>query len=168
MSRAATLERYSFCRERGPYKIECMLEQAVSRVLFSRAVTRSGTMAIHLASVLPPRSSDLPGNSGGPPSNVPLFGLAPGGVCRAPVVTDGTGELLPHLFTLTPGTTRGRFVFCGTFLPVARTGRYPAPCPMEPGLSSPPHSVCGILATDLSCCISAHKLSAGQRPFGLL
>ena len=101
MSRAATFERYSFFRERGPYKIKRMLEQAVSRVLFSRAVTRLGTMAIHLASVLPPRSSDLPGNSGGPPSNVPLFGLAPGGVCRAPVVTDGTGELLPHLFTLT-------------------------------------------------------------------
>ena len=58
-------------------------------------------MTIHLAPMLPSRSSDLPGNSGGPPSNVPLFGLAPGGVCQAPVVTDGTGELLPHLFTLT-------------------------------------------------------------------
>jgi hypothetical protein len=26
--------------------------------------------------------------------------------------------------------------FCGTFLRVAPTGRYPAPCPMKPGLSS--------------------------------
>jgi len=93
------------------YKLECMLEQAVSRVLFSRAVTRPGTMTIHLAPMLPSRSSDLPGNSGGPPSNVPLFGLAPGGVCRAPVVTDGTGELLPHLFTLTPGDKPGSGVF---------------------------------------------------------
>ncbi len=59
-------------------------------------------MTIHLVSMLPSRSSDLPGNSGGPPSNVPLFGLAPGGVYLAPVVTDGTGELLPHPFTLTP------------------------------------------------------------------
>ena len=59
-------------------------------------------MTIHLAPTLPSGSSDLPGNSGGPPSSVPLFGLAPGGVYLAPTVTDGTGELLPHLFTLTP------------------------------------------------------------------
>ena len=32
----------------------------------------------------------------------------------------------------------GRFAFCGTFLLVAETGRYPASCPEEPGLSSPP------------------------------
>ena len=30
-----------------------------------------------------------------------------------------------------------RFVFCGTFLRVTPTGRYPAPCSAEPGLSSP-------------------------------
>ena len=60
-------------------------------------------MTIHLASMLPSRSSDLPGNSGGPPSSVSLFGLAPDGVYQAPAVTDETGELLPHLFTLTPG-----------------------------------------------------------------
>src|SRR5687768_7744315 len=31
----------------------------------------------------------------------------------------------------------GRFrVFCGTFLEVSLTGRYPASCPAEPGLSS--------------------------------
>ena len=33
--------------------------------------------------------------------DVPLFGLAPGGVYLAPAVTGRTGELLPHLFTLT-------------------------------------------------------------------
>ena len=72
---------------------------------------------------------------------VPLFGLAPGGVYLAPVVTGRTGELLPHLFTLTRwrGQCRAtrRSVFCGTFLPVAGTGCYPAPCPVETGLSSP-------------------------------
>src|SRR5262249_3325687 len=31
----------------------------------------------------------------------PLFGLAPGGVCRASAVTRAAGELLPHRFTLT-------------------------------------------------------------------
>lgn len=69
-----------------------------------------------------------------------LFGLAPGGVYLASSVTTGAGELLPHPFTLTvanKGLPR-RFTFCGTFLPVTGTGRYPAPCPVELGLSSPP------------------------------
>jgi len=30
-----------------------------------------------------------------------LFGLAPGGVCPAALITEDPGELLPHLFTLT-------------------------------------------------------------------
>lgn len=42
-----------------------------------------------------------PGASDGPPSNAPLFGLAPDGVYRAADVAIGTGELLPHPFTLT-------------------------------------------------------------------
>ena len=65
-------------------------------------------MAIHLGPPLPMGSSDLPGSSGGPPSSAPLFGLAPGGVCLAPAVTDGTGELLPHRFTLTRHSTLSR------------------------------------------------------------
>ena len=58
-------------------------------------------MTIHLVPALLPGSSDLPGNSGGQPSNASLFGLAPGGVYLAPTVTGRTGELLPHPFTLT-------------------------------------------------------------------
>ena len=74
--------------------------------------------------------------------NALLFGLAPGGVYRASDVTTGAGELLPHRFTLTPlnkhlSSFPRRFAFCGTFLPVNGTGRYPAPCPAELGLSSP-------------------------------
>ncbi len=99
-----------------------------------------GTMTIHLVPLSPAGSSDLPGNSGGQPSNVPLFGLAPGGVYLAPAVTGRTGELLPRHFTLTvPDIVylTWRYTFCGTFLPVTGTGSYPAPCPAEPGLSSP-------------------------------
>ena len=75
------------------------------------------------------------------PTFAPLFGLAPGGVYQAPDVTIETGELLPHRFTLTQSIERealslGRSIFCGTFLPVTGTGCYPAPCPMELGLSS--------------------------------
>jgi len=64
-------------------------------------------MIINLGQQLPVASSDLPGSSGGPPSNTPLHGLAPDGVCLASPVTRGTGELLPRLFTLTPRQARG-------------------------------------------------------------
>ncbi len=67
--------------------------------------------------------------------NAPLFGLAPGGVFLATGVATGTGELLPHLFTLTVGVPR-RSGLCGTFRGVTPPGYYPAPCPVEPGLSS--------------------------------
>jgi len=56
---------------------------------------------IHLGCMLPYISSNLPGDLGGQPSNVSLFGLAPDGVYQASPVTRGTGALLPHRFTLT-------------------------------------------------------------------
>ena len=64
-----------------------------------------------------------------------LLGLAPGGVYLASDVTVEPGELLPHPFTLTRRS--GRTSLCGTFPGVTPAGRYPAPCPVEPGLSSP-------------------------------
>ena len=54
------------------------------------------------------------------------------GFTRPPCL-HGAGELLPRLFIL---TLAGGFLFCCTFLKVAFTGRYPASCPAEPGLSS--------------------------------
>jgi len=86
--------------------------------------------------------------------NASLFGLAPGGVYRASDVSTGPGELLPHPFTLTclrRGYDR-RSPLCGTFPRVAPAGRYPAPCPVEPGLSSP----------------RLRRSFGGQRPSGLL
>ena len=83
----------------------------------------------------PPPQAAYPGTLDGPPSSIPLFGLAPGGVYQASPVTRAAGALLPHRFTLTPIQT-GRFVFCGTFPRVTPGGRYPPPCPAEPGLSS--------------------------------
>ena len=64
-------------------------------------------MIIPLVLLLPTGSSNLPESSGGPPSNALLFGLAPDGVCLAPDVTTGTGELLPRRFTLTPQARGG-------------------------------------------------------------
>src|ERR1019366_3808227 len=45
------------------------------------------------------------------------------------------GGLLPHHFTVAAAAPR-LCHFCGTLLRVAPTGRYPAPCSVEPGLSS--------------------------------
>ena len=45
------------------------------------------------------------------------------------------GGLLPHHFTVAAAGPR-LCHFCGTLLRVAPTGRYPAPCSVEPGLSS--------------------------------
>src|SRR5581483_1541903 len=69
-----------------------------------------------------------------------LFGLAPGGVCLA-------GRSPGRRWALTPpfhpyrrpssgDDARRRCNFCGTFLRVTPTGCYPAPCSLEPGLSS--------------------------------
>jgi len=66
---------------------------------------------IHLVRLLPDGSSSQPGSLAAKrhcrvPSvrkatgARPLFGLAPGGVCRADAVASGPGALLPHPFTL--------------------------------------------------------------------
>ena len=85
------------------------------------------------------------------PHSTSLFGLAPGGVCRAAPVTGGAVGSYPAVSPLPRGLpVRGsalsrrapfrlaarRSVFCGTLLEVTLTGRYPAPCPVELGLSS--------------------------------
>src|SRR5690606_32877635 len=103
---------------------------------WSRPVSRvlSGTV-IHLGRTSPFASSGLPGNRAGH-AIVPLFGLAPSGVCPAATRCRTRGALLPHLFTLTRGNPRRRYVFCGTFRRLAPPRRYLALCPVEPGLSS--------------------------------
>lgn len=61
-------------------------------------------------------------------ATLPLFCLAPRGVCIATRVTPRCGGLLPHHFTLTlfgSGSCGGRFVFCCTFRP--GSSRFPSP-----------------------------------------
>ena len=102
---------------------------------------------------------------GGQPYS-PLFGLASDGVCTAPSVTGRPVVSytaippLPHgrnssfyseflSIRLRQASRRPtariakqsvhiiwRYYFCCTFLGVTSTGRYPASCPMKPGLSS--------------------------------
>src|SRR3954466_14480587 len=109
-------------------------------------------MTISLGRRFPDASSDLPGGRDGSGQSAarpipedragtaPLFGLAPGGVCRARPVTRPAGELLPHRFTLTPparGRRGGLFSVALSLLGNPSGGRYPPPRPVESGLSSP-------------------------------
>jgi len=92
--------------------------------------------------------------------SVPLLGLAPAGVCRAPDSRERGGGLLPHRFTLarthqaSPGPYtlasrrlatmkvkrslgRWRSLLCGTFQGSLLLALRRAACPAESGLSSP-------------------------------
>ena len=104
---------------------------AISRVL-SCAV-------ICLARPLPDGSSGLPGARRAAVSL--LFSLASDGACICPAHYCAGGSLLHCLFTLTPLSARkgrGAVLFCCAFPRVTPAGRYPASCPVKPGLSSPP------------------------------
>jgi len=109
----------------------------ISRVL-SRTI-------IHLRYASPRTSSDLPGSLCGPHVRLhprtkplaPLFGLAPGGVCRATECCHRRGALLPHHFTLTAPFTGGLAVCFLLHFPWARAPQaLPGALPWEPGLSS--------------------------------
>ena len=93
-------------------------------------------VAIHLGSPSPVTSCGSPGTN--QRAVAFLLSLAPGGVYRAAPVTRGAGGLLHPRFTLACASCEGhrRSVLCGTFRRVAPPGRYPAPCPVESGLSS--------------------------------
>src|SRR5690606_29902436 len=71
----------------------------------------------------------------------PLFGLAPGGVYRAVSVTGNAVRSYRTISPLPRFVETRRYIFCGTFRRLAPPRRYLAPCPLEPGLSSP--RVCG-------------------------
>ena len=79
--------------------------------------------------IAPPPQATNPGDGPEPgPAAVlpPLFGLAPGGVCRAGPVAGTAVRSYRTLSTLARPKPR-RFAFCGTVPGVAPAGRYPAP-----------------------------------------
>ena len=98
----------------------------VSRVL-SRTI-------IHLRPTSPWAFSNQPENQRGPRRCSPIWSCSGWGLpCHS--CYHQRGALLPHHFTLT--RLHGRYIFCGTFRRLAPPRCYLAPCPMEPGLSSP-------------------------------
>ena len=109
----------------------------VSRVL-SKGVSPLW-MTIPLGPPLLTGSSCQPGSAGaqaalrGCPRARSLFGIAPGGACRAGPVARPAVGFYPTVSPLpaagTPkGPGRRRSLLCGAFPGVAPAGRYPAPC----------------------------------------
>ena len=90
-------------------------------------------MIIYLEWLLPVISSDLP-KAGGPRQRFCSV-LLRMGFTYALLVTKKAVVSYTALPTL-PGHVPAVY-FCCTFLGVASTGRYPASCPVKPGLSSP-------------------------------
>ena len=83
--------------------------------------------------MLPPGSSDPPEDTAGN-CIVLRFGLASDGVYICPCRYRQGGSLLHCPSNLTG--TKPAVHFCCTSLGVTSTGRYPASCPVKPGLSS--------------------------------
>src|SRR5690606_3489471 len=92
---------------------------------------------IHLGPASPQASSNLPESSAGHAIGF-LFGLAPGGVYHRRGLLPATRCALTAPFHpyRCPEALR-RYTFCCTFRRLAPPRRYLAPCPVEPGLSSP-------------------------------
>src|SRR5215204_3680351 len=130
-------------------------QRVVSRILFAFAglTARLGVTIIPLVPPLLAGSSSLPGDQEraipwnqprlpATTSASPYLALLRAGFCLPPMLPPArcalTAPFHPcHLRPLSRAPAR-RYIFCATFLRVAPTGRYPAHCPAEFGLSSPP------------------------------
>jgi hypothetical protein len=90
-----------------------------------------------------PRAVHQGTRPGQPPGRVaaavrPLFDLAPGGVYLAGRSPGRWCALTAPFHPCRPARAGRRSALCGTVLRVAPTGGWPAPCPVEAGLSSTP------------------------------
>ena len=111
-------------------------ERAVSRVLSPRS---PGAVIIYLGHALLRNTSDLPGSLGRAVltplrETLPYVVLLQARFSKTPPVTQESGGLLPHRFTL---ALAGGLLFCGTLHGVAPCPISGPPCPAELGLSSP-------------------------------
>jgi hypothetical protein len=112
----------------------------------SRPVSRVlSWTAIHLGCASPRTSSDLPGNSCGPhvaagAARSPIWSCSGWGLPCRRVLPPARCALTAPFHPCRPASNSGRVwrsVFCGTFRGLTPPRRYLAPCPSEPGLSSP-------------------------------
>jgi len=122
-------------KQNNPCAMSMDGSQPVSRVL-------SWTV-IHLGCTSPRTSSDLPGNPCGPHVATrgrlfPYLVLLRVGFTLPPMLPPARCALTAPFHPYRPaGSGFRRYIFCGTFRRLAPPRRYLAPCPAEPGLSSP-------------------------------
>lgn len=105
----------------------------------SRTVSRvMSWIIIYLVLPLPTESSNLPESMDGPPTLCSVL-LRMGFTCALLVTLEAVVSYtaVPPLPNAARKQAALAVYFCCTSLRVASTGRYPASCPMEPGLSSP-------------------------------
>jgi len=79
--------------------------RSISRVLF----LHKQVFVIYLDLLSPTSSSDLPPDIGRAILHTPVYMVLQLARGTAPDITTGTGELLPHLFTLTPDQIRSGY-----------------------------------------------------------
>ena len=103
------------------------MSRSISRVL-------SWTI-IHLRPASPPACSDLPESTAGRSIRIPIWSCSEWGL-PSPRLLPAARCALTAPFHPYP-TRAGRYPFCCTFRRLAPPRRYLAPCPVEPGLSSP-------------------------------
>ena len=104
--------------------------------IISRPVSRvMSWIIIYLGLLLPTASSDLPESKPGKLITFFLVLLRMGFTC-APVVTNKAVVSYTALPPLLLWQAKTAVYFCCTGLGVTSTGRYPASCPVKPGLSS--------------------------------
>ena len=111
--------------------------QSISKV--SGTISRVMSLNDHLSRTYVAISLKRPtgkqiGSIYGFPTLARRLGLASDGVYTAPHVTTRT---VVSYTAFSPLPSKMAVIFCCTGLGVTSTGRYPASCPMKPGLSSP-------------------------------
>ncbi len=140
----------SYCGSRPVSRVLCLGPPSPYPLLEGAREMRSYQGGSHLSGTPVAGRLEQPTRGCGGPPHLPLCGLAPGGVCpreRSPAAPCAlTARLHPYRSAPSPcplskgeremRSYRTAVCFCGTFLGVAPTGHYPAPCPLVPGLSS--------------------------------
>src|SRR5690606_5770930 len=121
----------------GQRSIQLSYGRAVGRRIKPSSVPAGAGGIISLGAPSPAPSSSLPGtDDGAGRSSSPIWPCSGWGLpCHS--CYQERGALLPHPFTLAcaPEGHR-RSALCCTFRRLTTPGRYPAPCPVELGLSS--------------------------------
>ncbi len=110
--------------------------KSIDSIHMSSTISRVLSLSDHLSGPAVANRLKRPTRKHGGPPYCFLFGLASDGVYICPPCYQRGGELLPRHSNLTTGKAVAVY-FCCTSLGVASTGRYPASCPVKPGLSSP-------------------------------